>query len=181
MFLFLQLEEFSHLHQTSVGYRPGRQCLDIVGYLNDLLDKAYEWKLPGEVISLDIESAFDNTRPELAAKTLHQCGAPAELVCGLVRELTELEASPSLAFCRTRPVPYGKGARQGGPRTPALWNELVVAALEPHPVEVATGNRRSITWDIPELEGLEEHSLLVWADSMFLFVTSEQEANRRIE
>ena len=120
-FLCKQLEKFlPYLPSCIVGYRPGRQCLDIACFLNDMLAKAFEWKTPGAVLSMDIDSAFDNIKPEVAARTLRRRGAPAELVCALVRELTELEASPSLAFLRTPPVPYGKGARQGCPRTPQL-------------------------------------------------------------
>ena len=37
-----------------------------------------------------------------------------------------------------------------------------------------------MSWNMKDLEVVEKHYMLVWADCMFLFVTYELEENRRI-
>ena len=75
IFLYKQMEQFLPPPPTCiVGYRPGRQCLDIACYLNDMMQKAFERKLPEAVLAMDIDSAFDNINPEVAAQTLYRQG-----------------------------------------------------------------------------------------------------------
>ena len=165
-----------------MGYRPGRQCLGIASYLNDRLAKADGWKLPAAMISMDIDIAFDNIKPEVAAEVLSKGGGSAQLVCSQVRERTGLSANLSLACRKAGPVLYMQKAK---PKTHArtanpggTWNALVAAALEPLDTKWRNYGTQCIDWGPCGTGPLAEHATLVLAGSIFLF-TAEATASCR--
>ena len=135
IFIYKQLEKFvPSLPDCIVGYQPGSQCLDIVCFLNDMLAKAYAWKLPGAFISMDIGSAFDNIRPDVAARTPALAGSAGGTGLCIGSRTHRARSTPivGLAFCRAPPVPYGAKELDKDDRGhPNKWHELVAAALGP--------------------------------------------------
>jgi hypothetical protein len=160
-----------------VGFRPGRQVLDIAAGIATALGKAQEWNRPLVVVSVDVRAAFDNVTVELLGEVLADRGAPPVLVFAAIRELANLTAVPLLAAAEAQPVPFA-GGPQGRPRVPSAWSHILAWILEP---EVrawqadAEEGRPSIFW-CPEWQAF---SLQVWADNLFLVADSVQLAASR--
>ena len=56
----------SHLFR----FRSGRQCLDIVSFLVEILRKAEEWNEKLFVVFMDVASAFDSVRADILGDVL---------------------------------------------------------------------------------------------------------------
>ena len=67
-------KELRPLPYQLFGFRPGRQCLDIVSFLVDSLCKAEEWSEKLFVISMDVASAFDSVGAEMLGDALLERG-----------------------------------------------------------------------------------------------------------
>lgn len=174
--LWTLLEEAcSPLPTCLVGFRSGRQCLDIVAGLQGLLAKASEWQFPLYVASMDIAAAFDNMRIDYLGASLSRRGAPAHLVAALLREHTGMSAVPCLGFVSGEPVLLQKGGRQGGSRTPVAWNHLLAESLAALRARWRSEGRAGLSW-APDLA---DWDLTVWADNFYLVCSNPVELQRR--
>jgi hypothetical protein len=160
-----------------VGFRPGRQVLDIAAGIATALGKAREWGLPLVVVSVDVAAAFDNVSPELLGEALERRRAPHCLAFAAMRELSNLLAEPTLAGATAAPLPFA-GGPQGRPRVPSSWSHILVFILAPlveqWSNEAAEGEP-SLFWS-PEWQ---ESTLLVWADNIFILADSPQKGALR--
>ena len=146
------------------GFRPGRQALDVVGALAWGFRRAAEWDQELYLASLDVEGAFDAMRAELLGAELEQRGAPASAVEAILAEMVGMEVTTQFAGSSAPPFFPRRGARQGGPKSPAAWNNFVAGKIED--LERSWGDDPAIKWvDVPELQ---RAGLFVWADNLFV-------------
>ena len=150
-----------------LGFRAGCQPQDIISPLTDALRKAYEWKKPLAVISLDIRSAFDEVGHEQLAAELHGHDTPPQLVAALARELAHLTIIPQFMDTDCPPVRQFRGVRQGGPRSPRAFNALIQSSL--HDLHTEWANPEAE----PFVDWTEEHHMqaqcwFIWADNIFM-------------
>ena len=68
-------KELRPLPNQLVGFRPGMQCLDIVSFLVESLQKADEWGEKLFVVSMDVASAFDSVSAQVLGDVLLERGA----------------------------------------------------------------------------------------------------------
>ena len=81
------------------------------------------------VVSTDVPAAFDDVQPATAAACLQDQGAPLAFVVNLGTDLVGNRGRPTLGHFEGLPFDFDQGARQGGPRTPALWNTIVSSSV----------------------------------------------------
>ena len=160
-----------------VGFRPGRQVLDITAGLATALSKAHEWHQPLVIMSSDVAAAFDIVSPELLAEALDKRGAPACLVFSTMRELVGLRAEPVLAGAQSPSVAF-IGGPQGRPRIPAAWSHVLAFILQ----DLVDEWSLEADFGLPSLHWCPEWgngSLLVWADNIYVITDSVQKATAR--
>ena len=168
-------KELRPLPSQLLGFRPGRQCMDAVATLVELLRKADEWGKPLVMVSLDVDAAFDSVSAEVLADCLAERGARPASVAAALREHVGLRCSPVLACAEGDPVELKRGMRQGGPRTPTAWNHITASCIDTAAAQWQSRDRPALRW-APELE---RHSILVWADNIFIVADDPQEVERR--
>ena len=137
--------ELRPLPDQLFGFRPGRQCLDIVSFLVESLRKAEECGEKLFVISMDVASAFDSVRADILGDVLLARGASAFSAAAVVRENLELRCRPCLGHTQCAPLNLDVGMRQGGPRTPSSWNQLVAILVE-ELLQRWTERSLAVTW-----------------------------------
>ena len=82
------------------------------------------------VVSMDVASAFDAMRPELVGEAILCRGGSVFSAAAVVRENLNLFCRPRLGHVSCESVALEIGARQGGPRTPSAWNQLVAPLID---------------------------------------------------
>ena len=169
-------KEFKPLPTQLFGFRPGRQCLDIVFFLVESLRKAEEWGEKLFVISMDMASAFDSVRADILGDVLLERGASAFSAAAVVRENLELRCRPCLGHTQCAPICLDVGLRQGGPRTPSGWNQLM-GFLVDELLQNWSDRPPAVSW-APEWKPFE---ILVWADNIFLVTSSIAQAKKRTQ
>ena len=169
-------KELKPLPSQLFGFRPGRQCLDIVSFLVEGLRKPEEWNEKLFVISMDVASAFDSVRADILGDVLLQRGASAFSAAAVVRENLELRCRPCLGHTPCDSLSLDVGLRQGGPRTPSGWNQLVAFSVE-ELLQLWSARSPAVCW-APEWKPFE---ILMWADNIFLVTSSIMEAERRVQ
>ena len=92
----------------------------------------------------------------------------------VVRENLNLFCRPSFGHVSCEPVALEVGARQGGPRTPSAWNQLV-APLVDELLLLWSRRGPAVSW----APVWNDVSILVWVDNIFLTTDSAAEAARR--
>ena len=123
-------KELQPLHCQMFGFRPGRQCLDVVSFLVESLRKAAEKGEKLFVVSMDVASAFDTVRAEILGDALQQRGASNFSATAVVRGNLNLCCRPCMWQSQCELAELQVGSRQGGPRTPSGWNRLVAILVE---------------------------------------------------
>ena len=153
-----------------VGLRPGMQCLDIVSFLVESLRKADEWGEKLFVVSVDVASAFDSVSAQVLGDLLLERGATTISAAAGVRENLELRAWPCLGFTKGAPFGLDVGMRQGGPRTPSGWNQ-VMAVLIKELLQLWAGRAPAVSW----AQEWMPFEILVWAKNI-IFVHHDKNA-----
>ena len=169
-------KELRPLPDQLFGFRPGRQCLDTVSFLVESLRKAEEWGDKLFVISMDVASAFDSAGAGILGDVLLERGASAFSATAVVRENLELRCRPCLGHTQCAPLNLDVGMRQGGPRTPSGWNQLVAFLVE-ELLQLWNDRSPAVSW-APEWKPFE---ILAWADNIFLVTSSVAEAGKRTQ
>ena len=93
-----------------------------------------------------------------------------------VRENLELRARPCLGFPKSAPFRLDVGMRQGGPRTPSGWNQVMAVLIE-ELLQLWAGRAPAVSW-APEWVPFE---ILVWADNIFLVSSSFADIMKRTQ
>ena len=119
------------------------------------------------VVSMDVASAFDSVSAQVLGDVLLERGATTISAAAVVRENLELRARPCLGFTKSASFSLDVGMRQGGPRTPSGWNQ-VMAVLVEELLQLWAGRAPAVSW-APEWVPFE---ILVWADNIFLVSSS---------
>ena len=160
-------KELKPLPRQLVGFRPGLQCLDIVSFLVESLRKADEWGEKLFVVSMDVATAFDSVSAQVLGDVLLERGATITTVAAAVRENLDLSARPCMGYTKSPPFRLEVGMRQGGPRTPSGWNQVMAVLIE-ELLLLWANKEPSVSW-APEWKPFE---ILVWADNIFLVSSS---------
>ena len=160
-------KELKPLPRQLVGFRPGLQCLDIVSFLVESLRKADEWGEKLFVVSMDVATAFDSVSVQVLGDVLLERGGTITTVAAAVRENLDLSARPCMGYTKSPPFRLEVGMRQGGPRTPSGWNQVMAVLIE-ELLLLWANKEPSVSW-APEWKPFE---ILVWADNIFLVSSS---------
>ena len=160
-------KELRPLLNQLVVFRPGMQCLDIVSFLVEALRKADEWGEKLFVVSMDVASAFDSVSAQVLGDVLLERGATVTSAAAVVRENLDLAARPCMGFTKSPPFNLDVGMRQGGPRTPSGWNQVMAVLVEELLLLWALRGP-AVSW-APEWKPFE---ILIWADNIFLVSSS---------
>ena len=83
-----KIQEQIQWHGNIIGFRPGKQVLEVVEPLRILLQRACEWGRPLFVSSVNIAKAFDNIRRQYLDMALASQNVVLELRISLMRELS---------------------------------------------------------------------------------------------
>jgi hypothetical protein len=163
-FMWCQLEyEMSPLPNCMVAYRVGRQILDSLYGISIWAARAEEWGLAWCLLTLDIKSAFDNTRQLAVAAALRRQGASSAAVAAWRTEQANAVLRPTFAGMPCPEVEMQKGLRTGGRGSPKAWNRLLAPLAK----------KAKRLWQhlgpafLPAPE-LEEQTMLVYADNIIL-------------
>ena len=119
---------------------------------------------------------FDSVRAEILGDVLPERGASAFSATAVVRENLEFRCRPCLGHTQCAPLNLDVGMRQGGPRTPSGWNQLVAFLVE-ELLQLWNDRSPAVSW-AAEWKPFE---LLVWADNIFLVASSVAEAGKRTQ
>ena len=116
-----------------VGFRQGRQAMDITEGARWLFQRAEEWRIPICMASIDVATAFESMSICHCAASYEARHAPVRLIAAMVRECVGLYVQPTLANVMSRaPIPVCCGSRQGGKgtSTPISWNSMLAPGIE---------------------------------------------------
>ena len=116
---------------------------------------------------MDVASAFDSVSPQVLGDVLLERGATVTSAAAVVRENLDLAARPCMGFTKSLPFNLEVGMRQGGPRTPSGWNQ-VMAVLVEELLMLWALRGPAVSW-APEWKPFE---ILIWADNIFLVSSS---------
>ena len=111
-----------------------------------------------------------------AGRVLLERGATTISAVAAVRENLELRARPCLGFTKSASFSLDVGMRQGGPRTPSGWNQVMAVLIE-ELLQLWAGRAPAVSW-APEWKPKE---ILVWADNIFLVSSSITDIMQRTQ
>jgi len=149
------------------GFRPHRQAEDVVGFLAELIRRTNEWNEPLYVVNCDVKKAFDFLDATEGEETLKRRGIPTFLRLAYLREYRDIGAKILLGGTETTQyVPIEGGQRQGGPRTPRMWNEFMALLVD----DLRTLWDRVPAWtgDMAREDELTKWSCIIYADNIWL-------------
>ena len=122
---------------------------------------------------MDVASAFDSVRADILGDVLLQRGASSFSAAAVVRQKLELRCRPCLAHIPCESLILDVGLRQGGPRTPSGWNQLVASLIE-ELLQLWSSRPPAMSW-APEWKPFE---IMVWAVNIFFVTSSILEAKK---
>ena len=172
-------KDLRQLPNQLVAFRPGMQCLDIASFLVESLRKADEWREKLFVVSMDVASAFDSVSAQVLGDVLLERGATTISAAAAVRENLEFCARPCMGFTKSIPFKLDVGMRQGGPRTPSGWNQVMAVLIEE--LSLLWGGRAPAVCWAPEWKPFEIFwcRLITYSWSPAPSLTQEKDARDR--
>ena len=181
LWLWSGLEQYMRPRDSAIiGFEKSRQPMEVTHSLITALRKAHEWGFPLGIASMDVKSAFDEVLVEPAAAALRFNGAPEEYTAAIVRDMLGNTGHPSMGHFTGPAFRFEKGARQGAPRTPSLWN-----CMMNHLITEARGRWAASSGDLPRMvhwsEEVDEHHLLIWADNIYWMASSLDALQKRVQ
>ena len=109
------------------------------------------------VVSMDVASAFDSVSAQVLGDVLLGRGATVTSAAAVVRENLDLAARPCMGFTKSPPFNLEVGMRQGVPRTPSGWNQVMAVLVEE--TVVAVGGKRACSVLGPGVETVRNFDL----------------------
>jgi len=120
------------------GFRKSAQSMDVTFAIVSWVRKAWEWRKPFWVASLDIRSAFDELDVGRMLDKLHARSASPATTAAVAREFLLQKVLLSVGGVHAScPAAMGRGARQGGAATPFLFAQDLVPILDPPAAKMA--------------------------------------------
>lgn len=119
----------AELAAVAVGFCPGRQPMEVVGFLHRAICRPDEWGLPLVVLSIGVPAAVDCLVPRHATDQLHTLGASLAQVAAVLREMVGARAQPRVGNVTGPWQTLEKGTRQVGSRSPELWSHAIAGPL----------------------------------------------------
>lgn len=113
--------------------------------------------------------------PALAAESLREEGAHPAHIAAMHEGMVGVRCRPRLGWVEGDLVPLEVGVRQGGPRTPSLWNSVLALAVNRLLQKRATADDGAVAW----CPAASESSLLLWAENIFLMASDAGVVQKR--
>ena len=166
---------------NTYGFQPGHNTKDITGMIREMLRLAAKWGYPLIVISADILTAFDRMIHEVIDESLAYSNVDIDTRIAVMNDYRQKKARIRINGAGTTwSFRISKAGYQGGAKTNKEWNRMMEMLMEPL-VEI---------WDILDYgfetkptKGLPTVRIThaIWADNIFLFAKSKDEAQYMID
>ncbi|RZK99174.1 MAG: hypothetical protein EOP36_20085, partial [Rubrivivax sp.] len=169
------VENHGVLYDQQAGFRPGREGLHQVAFLQTLAATAAKRGEPCLWAAfIDFAKAYDRVQHSILFDKLRAYQAPQRLLAFLTRLYSGVQASVRVGDTTTEPVPITCGLRQGCPLSPILFNLFIndlVSCLAPLTVRAKP---RSTPETIP-------HGALLFADDLVILANSTADLQRSLD
>jgi hypothetical protein len=163
------------LSSSIIGFRKGRQCLDLSLGIRIVIQKAAEWNEPVFVGSLDLRKAFDYLQPLHVATILRKNQCPAPLVAAWLEQQLALRGSVVMAGAQSCETRFQSGCKQGSPATPAIFNWVLSTIMDN--IDSKLGPEE---WAVEWLPQLGRSGTFIWADNFFIVTSDYDKLQKRV-
>ena len=157
------------IHTDQVGYIAGRSINDHIRMIDDIILTAKIENLPGLIISLDYQKAFDTVSKASILTTLKRFNFGEQFIRFVSTLINNTEASVKNANWHTAFFTTDRGVRQGCCLSPLLFI-LVVELLA---LKIRANNNIEGLLNDTSVELTNETKLLQYADDVSLFFKSK--------
>ena len=156
------------IHTDQVGYINGRSINDHIRLIDDMIKTAKIDNLPGMLVSLDYQKAFDTVSKAFIVTTLERFNFGKTYINYVSTLINDTEASVKNANFFTSFFSSSRGVRQGCCLSPLLFI-LVVELLA---IKMRSNNNITGILDNTSEQFSTETKLCQYADDMSLFLNS---------
>ena len=114
-----QLDKIISKNQT--GFLKGRLISDCTRLIYDLLFETEKHNIPGLLVSIDFEKAFDSTSWEFLYESMMLFGFEDSIIKWIKLFNNDIQSWVQQCWYLSDPIPIEKGCRQGDPIAPYLF------------------------------------------------------------
>jgi ribonuclease HI len=167
------------LPEEVLGFREGRQPLEITESIRTIICKRRQYGHHTAVLQADIRKAFDSMDHGVLIQALQAAHAPPRLTYALMQEHFGVMMNIQLGEVRCHEgILLHSSGRQGSTETPSLWNRYLCFAAE-------KAKARFLDEGLGvEFQGETDDfscSFMAWADDIYFIAESEVKARRMFE
>ena len=109
------------ISKNQTGFLKGRSISDCTRLIYDLLFETKKQNIPGLLVSIDFEKAFDSTSWEFLYKSMMLFGFDDSIIKWIKLFNNDIQARVQQCGILSDPIPIEKGCRQGDPIAPYLF------------------------------------------------------------
>ena len=109
------------ISKNQTGFLKGRSISDCTRLIYDLLFETKKQNIPGLLVSIDFEKAFDSTSWEFIYKSMMLFGFDDSIIKWIKPFNNDIQARVQQCGFLSNPIPIEKGCRQGDPIAPYLF------------------------------------------------------------
>lgn len=146
------------------GFSRGHCVLEVASIIQNILSKCNLWKLRALMAEGDVVAAFDHMKQSDVSASLGNHRVHPRITANVLCEMQGVNATVRLQDVEVKHVEMSKSGRQGGVKTPSLWNYLIDDSLrevDQYVLDVC------FTFELDDMR----IPLLVWADNIWVITT----------